>query len=357
MLTKKIKIENFDLYPDGKGGQLGDRGYINGAKILSISNDLTVTLDKEIDDSEKLDIKIDQQRRIEIARNHTGQHILSQSIINVCEVKTVSFHMGENYSTIDLQRKLSDKEIIESENLANEVVSKALEIKKYYVDRSQLNNLGLRKVSDVKDDRIRIVEIEGFDKNMCAGFHVDKTSQVMLIKILKQERVKGGLYRLYFVCGKTALQDYRDKNNAYNEIVSLLSSPEPVESLKTKLKELKQTQKNLNSLTKELMKLKAKEIYNDSDDFESVKIGSFKIDTDQGGLRFLAQNVLNLGKGIFILYNNDYFVIGSNVVDLKKIDFNIKGGGTNNIFMGKFNDKEGNDGWILKTLENLKSYI
>ena len=98
MITKKIKIENFDLYPDGKGGQLGDRGFINGAKILSISNDLVVTLDREIDDSEKLDIKIDSQRRLEIARNHTGQHILSQSIINVCEVKTVSFHMGENYS-------------------------------------------------------------------------------------------------------------------------------------------------------------------------------------------------------------------------------------------------------------------
>ncbi len=357
MITKKIKIENFDLYPDGKGGQLGDRGFINGAKILSISNDLVVTLDREIDDSEKLDIKIDSQRRLEIARNHTGQHILSQSIINVCEVKTVSFHMGENYSTIDLQRKLSDKEVIEAENLANEVISKALEVKKYYVDRSQLNSLGLRKISDIKDDKIRIVEIEGFDKGMCAGFHVDRTSQVMLIKILKQERVKGGLYRLYFVCGKTALKDYGNKNNVYNEIVSLLSSHEPVESLKTKLKELKQSQKDLNNLTKELMKLKAKEIYNDSDDFEGVKIGSFKIDADQGGLRFLAQNILNLGKGMFVVYNNDYFVIGSNVVDLKKIDFDVKGGGTNNIFMGKFSDEKGNEKWILKTLENLKSYI
>ena len=57
-----------------------------------------------------------------------------------------------------------------------------------------------------------------------------------------------------------------------------------------------------------------------------------------------------------MVYNDDYFVIGSNVVDLKKVDFDAKGGGTKDIFMGKLNMK-GNEEWAKKTLENLKSYI
>ena len=355
MVTKKIKIEEYGLYPDGKGGQLGDRGYINDAKILEVKNDGTIILDKDIDLSKPLNVKIDDERRFEIARNHTGQHILSQAIIEVCNAKTLSFHMGEDYSTIDIEKKLNDNEVKDVEELANDVVSKALKVKKYFINRSELSSLGLRKISDVKDDKIRIVEIENFDKSMCAGFHVDKTSEVMLIKILKQDRVKGGLNRLYFVCGKTALNDYRKKNDVYNEIISMLSSQEPIKALRQKLNDLKQTQKKLNSLSKEFLRLKAKEIYDNAEDFSGVKFAVENMNTDQGSMRFLVQNILNIGKITLIVYNDDYFVIGSNVIELKKVDLGLKGGGTNSIFMGK--NEERNSKWIQEILENLKSYI
>ncbi len=356
MLVKKIKIDSPRLYPDGKGGQIGDRGKVNGVPITFVEETGFVHLEKEVDDTQEIVVEIDENRRREIAENHTGQHILSQAILRVANVKTVSFHMGEDYSTIDLDRNLSKEEVTKAEDLANLIVSEARAVKKYYVNREELSTLGLRKISDVPDDRIRIVEIENFDKGMCAGFHVDKTSEVMIIKVLKIERVKGGLYRLYFVCGKRALRDYRKKNDIYNEMVSLFSSQDLIETAKSKLNELKTTKKKLNSLTKEFLTLKARQIYDGAESFKNIRIGCYKYDYQQGDLRYLVQNILNLGKGLFILFNDNQFVIGSNVVNLKKIEINAKGGGTDKIFMGKFEGEE-IDKWTKETLENLKSYI
>jgi alanyl-tRNA synthetase len=356
MLTKKIKINDPRLYPDGKGGQIGDRGEVNGIPITFVEESGIIHLEKEIDDTQEITVKIDEGRRREIAENHTGQHILSQAILRVADVKTVSFHMGEEYSTIDLDRNLSNEEITKAEDLANLIISEARTVKKYYVNKKDLPTLGLRKISDVPDDRIRIVEIENFDKGMCAGFHVDKTSEVMIIKILKIERVKGGLYRLYFVCGKRALRDYRKKNDIYNELVSLFSSQDLVETAKQKLNELKTTKKKLNTLTKELLTAKAQQIYDKAENFGNIRVGCYKYDYQQGDLRYLVQNILNLGKALFILFNDDQFVIGSNVVNLKNVKIDAKGGGTDKIFMGKFEGEE-IDRWTKETLENLKSYI
>ncbi len=354
-MTRIVKLNSIELYPDGKGGQLGDRGYVNGIKIIKVLPDNVVELESEIDET-SIKVDIDIKRRKEIARNHTGQHILSQAILKVCDVKTVSFHMGESYSTIDLQRNLSDKEIVDSEDLANEIVARSLEVKKYFVKKDELPSLGLRKISDVKDNDIRIVDIEGFDKSMCAGFHVDRTSEVMLIKILKLERVKGGLYRLYFVCGEMALNDYRNKNNVYNECVSVLSSNDPIETLKSKLDELKTIKKKMNNLTKEHMVLKAKEVFESFEMAGNVKAGVVETQYNQGEMRLLVQNLLKLGDILVVVYGEKDFVIGSNVINLKNLNLNLKGGGNKEIFMGKL-DEKGNNEWALKILENLKSYI
>ena len=65
MLVKKIKIDSPRLYPDGKGGQIGDRGKVNGVPITFVEETGFVHLEKEVDDTQEIVVEIDENRRRE----------------------------------------------------------------------------------------------------------------------------------------------------------------------------------------------------------------------------------------------------------------------------------------------------
>ena len=66
--------------------------------------------------------RIDWPRRFDHMQQHTGQHLLSAAVDQVCGVRTESFHLGAGSSTIDLARELTLAEIAAAEDLANAVV-------------------------------------------------------------------------------------------------------------------------------------------------------------------------------------------------------------------------------------------
>ena len=92
------------FYPDGKGGQLGDRGRIEGKEVCLVKeiDGKIFHFLVELPENEDVICEIDKDRRLEISREHTAQHILSRVILNQYNLETLSFHMGEEYSTIDI---------------------------------------------------------------------------------------------------------------------------------------------------------------------------------------------------------------------------------------------------------------
>ncbi len=66
--------------------------------------------------------EIDWARRLDHMQQHTGQHVLSAAFDRLHRVRTVSFHLGAETSTIDLAREVSAAEIDEAEQAANDVV-------------------------------------------------------------------------------------------------------------------------------------------------------------------------------------------------------------------------------------------
>ncbi|MGB9793537.1 alanyl-tRNA editing protein [Caldisericum exile] len=247
-----VELEKTNFYPDGKGGQLGDRGFIGNARVLSVKEDNS----KILHEVETLDIEenptciVDKERRLEIAREHTAQHILSQSFQKLYNIETLSFHMGENYSTIDLNiEKLGDEKIEEAELLANRIVLENREVKKYYINEDELEKLNLRKKLEIKGP-IRIVEVEGFDVSMCSGTHVGKTGEIGIIKIIKVEKTKKDLTRIYFTSGLRTLRNFQEKTKIIDEISRILTTGES--ELKTKINKLITENKKLLDLNKYL---------------------------------------------------------------------------------------------------------
>jgi alanyl-tRNA synthetase len=164
-------------------------------------------------------------RRLDHMQQHTGQHILSQAYIEAGGAETVSFHLGEDTSTIDLDlAPLQDELTARAEEIANRIVLEDRAVAARFVDADELAELPLRKPPAV-EGQIRIVTVASFDWSACGGTHVTTTGQVGTIKVVRVER-RRDLSRVHFLCGWRALADYARKQEVVQELTTHLTTSE-----------------------------------------------------------------------------------------------------------------------------------
>ena len=269
------------FYPDGKGGQLGDRGKIGTANVLGVEetqNEIIHLLDKFIEPGE-YNYTIDESRRFDIAVQHTAQHILSASFLKTIQAKTMSFHMGEEFSTIDLDiPQLTLEALEDAESVANQVVRNCLNVQIVEVERSEAESMNLRKsLSEKVGQIVRVVKIDDFDASACAGFHVKNTGEIGVIKIISWEKTKGALTRVYFVAGNRALRDYSKRVLVLRQLSKLLTSS--VDEMTIRVEALLNKIRDQASLINRLAEETAKIIANN---LPERSVGKYKITTYEG---------------------------------------------------------------------------
>lgn len=216
-----VILEETAFYPTG-GGQPNDTGTINRIKVLDVftneSGEIVHKIEKLPETSEAL-CKLNWKRRFDHMQHHSGQHLLSAVCYSLFDAKTVSFHLGQDYVTIDLEiPELSLKQMNNIEQKVNEEIYKNRNIHNYFVTIEELEELPILKMPKVKEN-VRIVEIEGIEYNPCGGTHVAITGEIGIIKLFKAEKQKGTI-RLYFKCGSRALQEV----NENQQILAMVSA-------------------------------------------------------------------------------------------------------------------------------------
>lgn len=248
-----VTLKETAFYPEG-GGQPADIGTIDVIKVIDVIEKGNEVYHKVLTKPSRdhVNCKIDYHRRFDHTQQHTGQHLLSAVLIELFEIETVSFHLGTDTVTIDINTKeLTDQQILEVEQKVNEYIYDDIEIETYFVQKDELSSLQLRKTPIVTED-IRIVEIKGIDVSACCGTHVIHTGQLGLIKIVKTEKVKGNI-RVHFKCGYRALEDYRQTSTILNDVSLHLSSNR--DAVLSNIKKLELEHKNLQ---RELEEVKEK---------------------------------------------------------------------------------------------------
>ena len=167
---------------------------------------------------------IDCERRCDHMQQHTGQHVLSAAFVELYQMPTVSFHMGDDYCSIDLATpSVSAKQIEGAEKRANQIVFENRPVRVRYVTRAEAEKLGLRKLPPAERDELRLVEIVDFDLSACGGTHVGMSGQIGSIILRKSEKVRQGT-RVEFVCGNRAVRMARRDYNALSEAAGLFSA-------------------------------------------------------------------------------------------------------------------------------------
>lgn len=214
------------FYPES-GGQPCDRGVINGVPVVKVFEEgekIVHVLAQDIE-ADRITGTIDWDTRFDHMQQHSGQHILSQVFHRFLKGKTMSFHLGEKTSTVEIDiRKISEEEIESVEKQANDIVFENREIKCAFIPDTRIDEVPLRK-PPVKTGELRIVEVKDFDYTACGGTHPRRTGEIGLIKILKWDRIRDNL-RFEFVCGRRALSDYRMRVNVLRDVTNRFSSSE-----------------------------------------------------------------------------------------------------------------------------------
>ncbi|MCL4459853.1 MAG: DHHA1 domain-containing protein [Chloroflexi bacterium] len=298
----ELILDRTCFYPTS-GGQPCDLGTLNDLPVLDVferEGEVVHILPAKIE-GETVYGCIDWSRRFDHMQQHSGQHILSQSFLSVLQAETVSFHLGSEDSTIDIAvASFSPQALSAVEDLANSIVFENRAIKAYIVDEGELNHLSLRK-RPTKAERIRIVEVEGFDLSPCGGTHCTASGVIGLIKVTRCER-KGRENRIHFLCGWRALRDYHWKNKVVNTVSEKLSTPEPVEAVTRLLEENSELRKEANLLKDRLLDYEAIQLVAEAPKAGEVRVVSrIFVGRETEEIRRLAAKVVVAGKCVALL--------------------------------------------------------
>ena len=251
-----IVLDQTAFYPTS-GGQPNDTGRLNDVRVhdVQVTDEGTVIhiLEKPLTQT-TVHGQVDWERRFDHMQQHTGQHILSQAFIQLFDIETVSFHMSEAISTIDLNRApLTPQQVTQAVTLANKVVIENRPVTAQFVDQDRLSEFPLRKMPTVEGP-IRIVQVAGFDWSPCGGTHVQASGEVGPIQVTRIERRKNQT-RIHFLCGQRALQDYTTKQQIVQDLTAHFTTAEDqimasVERMEAQVKTL---QKKLSAIQAQLV--------------------------------------------------------------------------------------------------------
>ena len=241
---------------------------------------------------------IDRERRRDHMQQHTGQHVLSAAFIELYQMPTVSFHMGEDYCSIDLAApSVSFEQIARAEKRANQIVFENRPVRIRYVSRAEAERLGLRKLPPAERNELRLVEVADFDVSACGGTHVGSSGQIGLILLRKSERVRQGT-RVEFVCGGRAVRMARRDYNALSEAAALFSSQlwDVPDQIRKNVEENKLVRKQREDALDELAELMALEALRDLPvtNGRKIVVRTFS-DRDIGFAKLFAQKVTRTG--------------------------------------------------------------
>jgi alanyl-tRNA synthetase len=245
-----VILDRTAFYPTS-GGQPFDVGTLSGVSVIDVIDTDDGRLLHVVDrlpDGDAVKGAIGWTRRFDHMQQHTGQHVLSAAFDRFLGARTESFHLGADYSTIDLARDLTATDVARAEAEANRVVWEDRPVAIRFVSAEEAAKMGLRKESR-REGTLRLIDVQDFDLSACGGTHVARTGAIGIIAVSATERFRGGL-RVTFLCGGRALTGFRALRDTVAGGVRALSVlpaelPAAIERLQGESRELRRQIKDL----------------------------------------------------------------------------------------------------------------
>ena len=235
-----VELDQTVFFPEG-GGQLSDKGKIADVIVSHVSESdghIYHECDKPLEVGAEVKAVLDWRVRLDRMQQHLGEHLLSYACWKLFKANNIGFHMNEDDVFIDLDKELTEEELLKAELYTNEIIWENRPVHISYMDSTEAVKLKdkMRKFNSKLTGTLRIVSVEDADICTCCGTHPPFTGMLGSVKVIRHEKHKGGC-RVEFVCGSRALADADKKNSTLLAVAQGLSvKPEQVPDALAKLK-------------------------------------------------------------------------------------------------------------------------
>jgi alanyl-tRNA synthetase len=303
------------------GGQVGDTGLLEGdnseaivhnthAPIPGYSAHEAKCIRGTLRVGEFVRARVDVERRLSIAKNHTATHLLHASLRNL-----IGFHVKQAGSLVAPDRLRFDfthytslwpEEISEIEDRVNAIVMKNSQVTTSIKDLNAAISEGAMALFGEKyGDRVRVVSVDNFSKELCGGTHVSRTGDIGLFKIIGEGGIAAGVRRIEAITGPGALNRFREDEQLISQLEEISRGkrtelPMILERYQSSIKGL---EKELEQIKYRLAKNRIQAILESALIVKDVKILTGIVDDlDKSSLRNLADELKSkLEKGVVVL--------------------------------------------------------
>jgi alanyl-tRNA synthetase len=254
--SMQVVLDRTPFYAEG-GGQIGDRGELLGPRGRLIvvdtqrAGDAIVhigQLEGELEIGEPIEARVDETRRWGAARNHTGTHLLHRALREVLgeQAKQAGSWVGPDALRFDFPASSATPraQLREVERRVNEQIRRNASVRPEWMSLGDAQQLGADMFFGEKyvPERVRVVQVDGYSKELCGGTHVAATGQIGSLRITGESSIGAGLRRIDAVTGEAAEELVAGRLEALREAAAILAVaeeqvPARVEALSARLRE------------------------------------------------------------------------------------------------------------------------
>jgi alanyl-tRNA synthetase len=315
----QIVFDRTPFYAES-GGQTGDTGEIisSNEKIFITDtvreNNLVVHIAKKLpsDPVAVFTAKVDSEKRLMTANNHTATHIIHFALRSV-----LGNHVEQKGSLVNADRlrfdfshfsKLTREELAKVEDLVNKLVRENLCSKiTNGVTMEKAKEMGAMALFGEKyGDRVRVVEF-GRSVELCGGTHVEATGSIGIVKIISEGGIAAGIRRIEAITASKAYEYINEKLNTVDEVASLLKSTGSLaESVVKLITENSSLKKSIEKFQVQSVSVLLKELTDKAVTVNMMQYISGQIDTDTPDvLKNLAYQIRNSSKNTVIVIGSE----------------------------------------------------
>lgn len=318
---KKIQVllDVTPFYPEG-GGQVGDAGIIDGPSGKMIVEDTKKAGDVIIHYGyvsegilRKGDLvlaQVDERRRKAAARNHTATHLLHAALRSVLgeHVQQTGSYVAPDRLRFDFSHfaPLSEEEMERVESLVNRKILDNLLVRTYETDLESARAEGAIALFGEKyGEKVRVVEIGDFSKELCGGTHVHRTSEIGFFKIISESGIGTGTRRIEALTGEELLAYWQKQDKLIAELEGLLKTDREnicarIQQLQDQLREY---EREVERLRGKIMRSQVDSLLDSVVEVKGIKVLAVQVDMpDMESLRSLGDLLRDrLGSGVILL--------------------------------------------------------
>jgi len=320
----EIFLDKTPFYAE-TGGQVGDTGVLEGDNSGAMVHKTTPLAPGYTAHSVKcirgtfrtgdvVKARVDVDRRLTIMKNHTATHLLHAALRNL-----VGFHVKQAGSLVAPERlrfdfthyaALSSEEVSEIENMVNAVVMENSSVTTAVKDLDAAVAEGAMALFGEKyGEKVRMVSVDNFSKELCGGTHVSRTGDIGLFKVVSESGIAAGVRRIEAVTGPNLLSKFREDEQLISQLEEISRGkrtelPVLLEKYQTHLKAL---EKELDDLKYRLAKSSIDKLLQSALTIKDVKVLTGVVDDlDKSSLRNLADELKSkLERGVVVLATSD----------------------------------------------------